>query len=101
MDISPTPDAQAAPPLPAPSVVANRLPYFSDETVIAYATFPDGIAIWSFDDRGIFSRWISLPLPKVQELAIQFHRLCSTPYSHLFVLPTPPRSPSSLLIPPL
>src|SRR5258708_21601913 len=101
MDISPTPDAQAAPPLPAPSVVANRLPYFSDETVIAYATFPDGIAIWSFDDRGIFSRWISLPLPKVQELAIQFHRLCSSPYSDLFVLRTTARSLYDLLIAPI
>jgi CHAT domain-containing protein len=95
------PDPQNVPPLPSPTVVANTLPLLRDETVIAYAAFPDGIAIWVYDDRGIFSRWISIPSIQVEELALRFRRLCSDPTSDLSALRTTARSLYDLLIAPV
>jgi CHAT domain-containing protein len=95
------PDPQDATPLPSPTIVANTLPLLRDETVIAYAAFPDGIAIWVYDDRGIFSRWISIPSIQVEELALRFRRLCSDPTSDLSALRTTARSLYDLLIAPV
>src|SRR5271166_140219 len=77
------PDPRDVPLLPSPTVVADRLPLLRDETVVAYGTFPDGIAVWVYDDRGIFSRWIPTSLPPVEELALRLERLCSDPTSDL------------------
>jgi CHAT domain-containing protein/tetratricopeptide (TPR) repeat protein len=75
------PDASTPPPLPAPTAVANELSHLHDRTVIVYATFTDGIAVWTYDDRGIFERWISTSLPPVQNAALHLQRLCSDPNS--------------------
>jgi CHAT domain-containing protein len=99
--ISAPPDAKEAPALPSPTIVANRLPFLRDQTVLVYGTFPDGVAVWSYDDRGITSHWIAIPLPQLQELTIRFERLCADPTSDLMDLRTTGRSLYDLLIAPV
>ena len=55
LEISSPPDAHDAPPLPEPTVVAVQMSSLREETIIAYAAFPEGIAVWSYDDRGRFA----------------------------------------------
>jgi CHAT domain-containing protein/tetratricopeptide (TPR) repeat protein len=100
-EISTPPDARDAPPLPSPNVVANRLPLLSDETVVAYGTFPDGIAVWTYDDRGVFSRWVPTSLSPVHDLALRAQRLCSDPSSDLDTLRTTTQELYKLLIAPV
>ena len=100
-DISAPPDPRHAPPLPSLNVVANRLPPLRDETVVVYGTFSDGIAVWTYDDRGIFSRWIPTSLPPVQDLVLRVQRLCSDPTSDLGTLRTTARELYKLLIAPV
>jgi CHAT domain-containing protein len=95
------PDPRDAPPLPSPTAVANWLPALHDVTVIAYGTFPDGIAVWAYDDRGVSSRWISAPSLRAQDLTTRFGRLCSEPSSDLLTLRTTARSLYDLLIAPV
>ena len=80
------PDAREAPPLPSPAMVSTRLPLLRSETVVAYAIFPAGIAVWTYDDRGIFSRWIGTPSPTLQRMVLQFARLCADRNSDLATL---------------
>jgi len=95
------PDPRDAPPLPSPTIVAQRLPLLHDETVVVYGTFPDGIAVWTYDDRGIYSRWIPTSLPPVQDLALRFQRLCSDRNSDLATLRTTSHALHNLLIAPV
>jgi CHAT domain-containing protein/tetratricopeptide (TPR) repeat protein len=101
LDVSVPPDPRDAPPLPSPTAVRDRLPLLREETVVAFGAFPHGIAIWTYDDRGVVSRWISTPLPPVQELALRFQRLCSDPSSDLLTLRKTGRSLYDLLIAPV
>jgi CHAT domain-containing protein/tetratricopeptide (TPR) repeat protein len=95
------PDLRDAPALTSPTMVAEHLSALREETVITFATFRDGIAVWAYDDRGVFARWISTPLPPIQELAIRFQRLCSDPSSDLLVLRKTGRELYDLLIAPI
>jgi CHAT domain-containing protein len=95
------PDLNDAPQLPTPTVVANRLPLLRDETIVAYGEFPDGVAVWAYDDRGVFSRWIPTSSTAMQELVLRFERLCSDPNSDLNVLRIVARSLYDLLIAPV
>jgi len=72
--------------LPSPLAVANRLPLLRAQTVVTYAIFDDGIEVWVYDDRGIYSHWISTPPAVVEAQADQFLRLCSDPVSDLTTL---------------
>jgi CHAT domain-containing protein/tetratricopeptide (TPR) repeat protein len=95
------PDLRYAPSLPTPTVVSERLAFLHSATVVTYATFPDGIAVWVYDDRGIYSRWISTPLSTARGLAVQFELLCSDPTSNLISLRSNARSLYDLLILPI
>jgi CHAT domain-containing protein/tetratricopeptide (TPR) repeat protein len=99
--ISDPPDPRQAPPLPSPTTVSNQLHFFQKETVITYATFEEGIAAWVYDDRGVYFRWIPMPLSDVQEIATRFHRLCSDPSSNLSAVRITARSLYDLLVAPL
>jgi len=101
LDISTPPDVHGAPVLPTPTRVSDQLPLLSGQTVIAYAAFPNGIAVWAYDDRGIVSQWIDRPLPQVVDLANRFREICSDPSSDLLVLRTTARSLYDLLIAPV
>ena len=74
------------PPLPDPSRLESRLPLLANQTVLAYAALPDGLAIWVYDDRGINVRWIPKPTDGLQELAERFYDLSSDPVSELSAL---------------
>lgn len=101
LDSANPPDPRNAPPLPAPDVVSSQLTYLRDQTNITYGVFPDGIAIWVFDDRGVYSHWIPTPMPVVQELTAQFERLCSDPSSDLTALRSNARALYDILIAPV
>jgi len=101
LDISTPPDVHGAAALPTPTRVSDQLPLLSGQTVIAYAAFPDGIAVWAYDDRGVVSQWIDRPLPQVLDLSTRFREICSDPSSDLLVLRTTARSLYDLLIAPV
>lgn len=101
LDTADPPNPNDAPPLPNPVNVAPHLPVMHDETAVVYATFPDGIAVWTYDDRGVFSHWIPTPLLAVKQTADQFEWLCSNPTSDLTALRMTARSLYDLLIKPI
>jgi CHAT domain-containing protein len=76
----------ANPPVPVPPGLAPRLPLLSRETVLAYGLLPGGLAIWSYDDRGVSAQWIPKPTQDLQELAARFSDLSSDPKSELSAL---------------
>jgi CHAT domain-containing protein/cytochrome c-type biogenesis protein CcmH/NrfG len=95
------PDARNATSIPIPSVVKDRLAKLQTQTVIAYAVFPDGVAAWMYDDRGIFFRWIDRSSEELEKLATQFQRLCSARGSDLLTLRSLGQSLYELLVAPL
>jgi CHAT domain-containing protein/tetratricopeptide (TPR) repeat protein len=101
LDANVPPDPRDAPPLPSPTVVGERLPLLREETVVAFGIFPDGIGVWAYDDRGIFSRWISTPLPPIEDLVLRFQRLCSDSSSDIVTLRRTGRSLYDVLIAPI
>ena len=84
-----------------PSRLASRLPLLANETVLAYAALPDGLAIWAYDDRGINAGWIPKPTDGLQELAERFYDLSSDPGSELTALRRDARSLYEVLIAPV
>jgi len=95
------PDPSGAPVLPEPSVVANRLPLFREQTVVAYGAFRDGIAVWAYDDRGVFWRWLPTTVPSVEDMALRLQRLCSDPGSDLATLRSTSHALYMILIAPI
>jgi CHAT domain-containing protein/tetratricopeptide (TPR) repeat protein len=65
-----------APSLSVPTVVAEQLPILTNKVVIAYAVFPEGIASWAYNDRGISAQWIAKPERELRESTERFLRLC-------------------------
>ena len=95
------PDPRNAPPIPAPTAITGLLPSLHDQTVVAFATFYDGIAVWIYDDRGVFSNWVAAPQDRVRELAVGLRRLCSDSTSNLADLRTTAHSLYDLLLRPI
>jgi CHAT domain-containing protein/tetratricopeptide (TPR) repeat protein len=90
--------------LPDPSRLTARLPLLVNQTVLAYAVLPDGLAIWVYDDRGVNANWIAKSPQEVQdlqELAANFHAQCSDPSSELIALRRDARSLYGMLIAPV
>jgi len=90
--------------LPDPSRLTARLPLLVNQTVLAYAALPDGLAIWVYDDRGVSANWIAKSpeeVQDVQELAANFHAQCSDPSSELIALRRDARSLYGALIAPV
>jgi CHAT domain-containing protein len=81
--------------------LATRLPLLAKETVLAYAALPDGLAIWTYDDRGINAAWIPKPTDGLQELVERFYDLSSHPGSDLSALRRDARSLYAVLIAPV
>ena len=88
-----------------PSALANqfasRLPLLSDTTVLAYGALPDGVAIWSYDNRGVSAQWLPQSNQDLQELAARFYSLASDPKSEVTALQRDSRSLYATLIGPL
>ena len=101
LDQAVPPNPRDAPPLRIPSAVENRLPLLRGQTVITYAVFPTGAAVWLYDERGIFSKWIATSSEDLEKQALRFERLCSTPDSDLVTLRAAARTLYDLLITPV
>ena len=101
LDTADPPNPNDAPPLPSPLNVTPHLLGMHNATGVVYATFPDGIAVWTYDDRGVFSHWIATPSAAVKQAADQFQWLCSDPTSDLPALRRTARTLYDLLIKPV
>lgn len=60
-----------------------RLAMLSDETVIAYGVLPDGVAIWTYDNRGVNVEWRQGAAGDLADVAERFYDSCSDPNSEL------------------
>jgi CHAT domain-containing protein/tetratricopeptide (TPR) repeat protein len=89
------------PPMLDPSRLEFRLPLLANQTVLAYAALPDGLAIWAYDNRGINAHWIPKPTGDLQELVHRFYDLSSDPRSELSALRRDARSLYGSLIAPV
>ena len=90
--------------LPNPSPLLALLPVLSNQTVLAFAVLPDGLAIWVYDDRGVSANWIPKSpqeMQKLQEMAANFYGECSDPHSELSALRRDARSLYETLIAPV
>jgi len=86
---------------PLPSWLNSRLPLFSDETVLACASLPDGVAVWLFDNQGIATNWVPKTAVNVEELTDRLYSLSSDPASEMTAFRRDSRALYSLLIAPL
>jgi CHAT domain-containing protein/tetratricopeptide (TPR) repeat protein len=89
-----------APRVLVPTIVTQQLPSMRSEIVIAYAVFPDGIASWAYDDRGISTQWIAKPERELEESAELFLRLCAERDSDMAAVRASGRELYKLLIAP-
>lgn len=87
--------------MPDSARLTSRLPILSQETVIAYALLPGGLAIWVYDDRGVSAQWIPKPAHDLQELVARFSDLTSDPHSELSAVRRDARSLYQALIAPV
>jgi len=74
------------PPVPVPLALESRFPLLSRETVIAYGLLSNGLAIWTYDERGVSAQWIPKTTQDLQELAARFSYLSSDPKSEVSAL---------------
>jgi CHAT domain-containing protein len=77
LDLNAPPDIRTAPALPTPVTVVQQLPSLATRTVVAIAVFPEGTAVWAYDDRGVFHHWIDEPANKIRERVSGLRDLCS------------------------
>ena len=68
---------------PDPAWLTSRLPLLSGKTVIAYGVLPDGLAIWTYDNRGVNAQWLPGASRDLREMAQRFYDSCSDPTSTL------------------
>ena len=95
------PNPKDAPPLPTPNVVIGQLPLMRQQTVVAFAVFEDGVAVWAYDDHGVDSHWIHESLPNLKERVFRLQRLCEDPRSDINALKNSARSIYDLLVAPI
>ena len=95
------PDFHNPPPLATPAALAQNLPSLHDKVVIAYADIPDGIGVWTYDDRGVFFHWIATPASSIEMQIENFKRLCSASDSDLSALRSTARALYDALIAPI
>jgi tetratricopeptide (TPR) repeat protein len=84
-----------------PREVESRLPLLTSETVVAFALLPDGLAVWTYDDRGIFGDLHKAAVDSILGNVDRFRRLCSDRNSDLTALRREGRALYDLLILPI
>lgn len=87
--------------LAEPREVTKRLPALSNATVVTYAVLPRGLAVWVFDNRGVFVHWAETKPAEIEAQAKRFRTLCSDPQSDLSSLQRDARTLYDLLIAPI
>ena len=85
----------------APQELADRLPLLSGQTVFAYGALPDGLAIWTFDNRGVTAQWIPQANQDLQELAARYYNLASDARSEVTALRRDSQSLYAALVAPV
>jgi CHAT domain-containing protein len=95
------PDINAASPLPAPVTVSQQMPLLTAQTVVAFAVFPKGTAVWEYDDRGVSFHWVNNEVNEIRERVNAFRELCSRKNSSLTVLTSASRGLYDLLLQPI
>jgi CHAT domain-containing protein len=101
LDLAVPPDPRDAPALLTPTVVVDHLPLLRDKTVITYAVFSNGVEVWVYDDRGIFSKWLATEPAELDKQAAHFTHLCSTRDTDLNTLQSTARALYDLLVAPI
>jgi len=100
-DATKPPEARNAPAIQVPETVSSSIFQLRTMSVVAFIVFPDGVAAWVYDDRGIFFRWIKIPQPDLEALVFRFQRLCATRNSNLSTLRATGQSLYQVLLAPL
>lgn len=70
----------------APFQLRSALPSLRHETIISYALFSNGLAIWAYDDRGITSRFVLVSSDELTRVAHRFNQECADPDSDITAL---------------
>jgi CHAT domain-containing protein len=70
----------------APFSVRQGLPLLRHETLISYAIFPNGLAIWAYDDRGITSKMVPVSADELERAVRRFNEQCADPESDIAML---------------
>ena len=91
----------AAQSLVEPHEVTAQLPRLMKETVVSYAMLPRGLAVWVYDNRGVFAHWIEENPGNIEARAEQFRSLCSDPNSDLSLLRRDARDLYDVLVAPI
>lgn len=74
------------PPLPSVPAHPSFLPSLPEETILSFASFPTGLVVWAYDNRGIQASWVAVPSDKLNQVARRFAGLCADRSSPLVLL---------------
>jgi CHAT domain-containing protein len=89
------------PPLPDMYQVQDARRLLGDQTILAYAALPDGLAIWLYSDSDVTARWIPDPAKRLYAIAERFRSECADPSSDLVSLHQNARRLYDFLIAPI
>jgi CHAT domain-containing protein len=70
-------------PVLTPTEVSRYQSRLTRQTVLSYALLADGVAIWAFDNRGVFHAYVHRDPREIEQLARHFLELCADPASSL------------------
>jgi CHAT domain-containing protein len=87
-----------------PSRLSPRPFLLFNQTLLALAVLPNGLAVWVYDDRGVNAKWIPkspAELQDLQDLAGNFEAQCSDPNSAMIALRRDSRMLYAVLIAPV
>ncbi len=83
------------------SNASQHLQSFDHASVLSYAVFKDGAAIWLWDDRGISARWVDVSPSSLRDDARHFAKLCADPASDRMAVRSSGRDLYSQLVSPV
>ncbi|MFZ1918847.1 MAG: CHAT domain-containing protein [Terriglobales bacterium] len=81
--------------------LGSRLPLLSGKTVIAYGVLPDGLAIWTYDNRGVSVQWLPGVPHDLPNMGQRFYESCSDPNSDLSAIRRDAQSLYAALVAPI
>jgi CHAT domain-containing protein/tetratricopeptide (TPR) repeat protein len=87
--------------LPAPGEIEHGVARLENQTFVSYAVLPRGLAIWVYDDRGVFGHWTVAKSSKIRTEASHFRRLCADANSDFAELKQEGRALYQLLVAPV
>lgn len=88
-------------PLSTLTMVADNRFRLTRQTVLSYALLRDGVAIWAFDNRGVFPAYVHRDPREIEQFARHFLELCADHESDLEIVHKYGRELYNLLIAPI